>query len=935
MAIKKEEFQALVEREGVMDFIWSRTWEDIEGTEIGLYELASDRWGVVFQIFPPFYAMQATEQKLSTFFGINLPEKSSIQFFMFTSRNMEYFKRSYENIHKNPGQLHNPDVLNELADNRIDWIEKYKNESLFKNKGIDFRLRNYVNLCAVTIPKKNKQGNEITRSEVINIFSRVFTGLSDFAPKKFRQADYVALMREILVPDSDIWSVEEDHKTYLNNQVVDNNSVMVIEEKDETLGIGKLISKEEYDKLQRKDTSEDIDDEEYEEDEGFLSGLKKLFEKKKEDEEERTAYTKWHAKAYTTKIYPAHVNLFSMLSNFVDFYGNQIETEIPSTFFSSLTVYIEDKEKIKKEVIEKTQWNLWQTKSLGDSARFFPEIVDRAKESEAINQMLNKGQVPMSAMWSLVVMDDSLTNVQKYGERIKKKFMETNWVLQEETVIPHWVFLYSLPLQFEKTIMIDHSKRMNTLFTQNCASIAPLMTGEKGFGSPVLLYVDRAGQLAGVDIFASETNYNFIVVGSSGSGKSYTMADFFMNYLMTGAKVRVIDVGRSYKHLCSLIGGQYIEFTEEAAICLNFFTHIELNDAGQIHEDEIQTIVPLIGLMAMQSLDPEDANNNIEIPVVAGYISQAVTMAFETRHRNAGMQDVVLSLEKILADQKNNTGETDRLLHSLITALYPFGNPKGEYYKYFNGVNNLKFESDFVVLELEEIDSNAHLKSVILAAIAHIINTEFFLGAREQRKILAIDEAWSIMDNKIVIRFLETMARRIRKYNGASGVITQTIGDFYKNKATRAIFDSSATKIFLKQSGESIAAAEGKGELNLDKGIINLMSTVTSKPPMFSELLIKQDNGSFFISRLITDKLAHWIYTNHPKDMAIIYDIMREFGITELDAKIIKGYSDKNKTTIEEEFNRRLKEGLLSIGASGDIDKLSNDNELEQELDNL
>lgn len=937
MAIKKEEFQALIEREGVMDFIWARTWEDIEGTEIGLYELANNRWGVVFQIFPPFYASQMAEQKLSTFFRINLPEKSSIQLFMFTSRNLELIKDSYESIHKLPGQVQNPDVLKELAENKIDWIEKYKNESLFKSKGIDFRLKNFVNLCVVTIPKKNKQGNEISKPEIINLFSRVYTGLSDFAPRKFRQTDYVSLMREILVPDAEVWNVEEDHKTYLNTQVVDNNSVLVLEEEDETIGIGKSITKKEFEQNQRIDSKEKEEEEdEYEKETGILNILKKLFKgKEKKVDEERTAFTKWHAKAYTTKLYPSNVTLFSMLSNFVDFYGNQIETGIPCSFFAALTVYVEDREKAKKEVLEKTQWNLWQTKSLGDAARFFPEIVDRARESEAINLMLNKGEVPMSAMWSLVIMDDSLTNVQKYGERIKKKFLETNWILQEETVIPHWVFLYSLPLQFEETIMVGHSKRMNTLFTQNCASICPLMTGEKGFGSPVLIYVDRAGQLAGVDIFASETNYNFIVVGSSGSGKSYTMADFFTNYLMTGAKIRVIDVGRSYKHLCSLIGGQYIEFTEEANMCLNFFTYVELNDSGQIHEDELQTIVPLVGLMAMQSLDPEDANNNIDIPVIAGYISQAITNSFQVRNRNAGMQDVILSLEKILAEQKNNTGETDKLLHNLITALYPFGSPQGEYYKYFNGVNNLKFESDFVVLELEEIDSNAHLKSVVLAAIAHMINTEFFLGSKKQRKILAIDEAWSIMDNKIVIRFLETMARRIRKYNGASGIITQTIGDFYKNQATRAIFDSSATKIFLKQSAESISAAENKGELNLDKGIINLMATVTSKPPMFSELLIKQDNGAFFIARLITDKLSHWIYTNHPKDMAIIYGIMQEFGIIELDAKIIKGYSDKNKTTVEEEFNKRLKEGLLSLGANSDLTEDNMDEDLENELDQV
>lgn len=937
MALKKEEFQALLEREGVMDFIWTRTWEDVPGTEIGLYEMANDRWGVIFQIHPPFYASGATEKKLSTFYRTNLPEKSSIQIFSFASRNVEGFRQRYEYLHSSPGNIGNTDVLLELAKNRSEWINRYREESIYKNKGIDFRIRNFINLCAITIPRVNKQGNEISKSEIINIFSRAYTGLSDFGPRKFSQVEYVTLMREILVPDNDTWFVPEDKKTYLNTQVVDIDSTMVIESESASLGIGKLISKEEYEKLQKKELSNSIlnftddDEEEEEEETGLLASFKNMFKKKKKvkEDEGREAYTKWHAKAYTTKIYPAEVTLFEMLSKFVDFYGNQIEPEIPSTFFASLTIYLEDKDKVKKEVFEKTQWNLWQTQSLGDAARFFPEIVDRAIESEAINEMLNKGETPFPAMWSVVVMDNSLTKVSQYGERLKKKFMETSWVLQEETIIPHWVFLYSLPLQFEPFVLKDHSKRMNTLFTANCAAITPLMTGERGFGEPVLMYVDRAGQIAGADIFSSETNYNFIVIGSSGSGKSYTMADFFTNYLMTGAKIRVIDVGRSYKHLCSLVEGQYIEFTEEAAICLNFFTNIELNKNGQIHEDELQTIVPLIGLMAMQSLNPEDAANNIEIPVIAGYISKAVTLAFETRNRNAGMQDVLLSLEKIQAELKNETGESDRLLANLVIALYPFGNPKGEYFKYFNGINNLKFTSDFVVLELEEIDSNEHLKSVVLAAIAHTINTEFFLGSREQRKILAIDEAWSIMDNRIVVRFLETMARRIRKYNGSSGIITQTIGDFYKNKATRAIFDSSATKFFLKQSGESIAAAQQKGELNLDQGLINLMTTVSSKPPMFSEVLIKQDNGAFFIGRLITDRVAHWVYTNHQGDMKVIYKIMKEFGISELDAKLIKGYADKNSTSIDEEYNNRLKSGLLLMTTG------KTDDELANEFDNL
>lgn len=906
MAIKKDELQALIEREGVMDFIWTRTYEDIANSEIGLYHLANDRWGCVFKITPPVFGGAETERKLSTFFKVQLPNKSSIQLFAFSSRNLFLFKNAYEFLHKSPGNIDKQDVMKELCINKVDWIHTHANKSLYQ-RGVDFRLRDFVNLCCLTIPKKNENGIEIPKSEVINIFTRAFSSLSDFSPSKFRQVEYVKVMREILVPDMPLWNPPEDKMSFLNYQVVDNDSTLVIEEETNTLGIGKLISKKQFEAKQVEDMSflENKQDEE----EGLFSGLKNLFKKK--EKEERTAYTNWHAKVYSTKQYPPYTSLYKMLEKFYDFSGSQIEPEVPCPFFSSLTVYIEDKEKSKKEVFEKTQWNLWQTSSLGNAVRFFPEIRDRALESEAINEMINAGEIPMTAMWSVILMDDSLTKVNQYGERLRKKFMEDNWILQEESLIPHWVFLYSLPLQFEPFVLKDCSKRLNTLFSANCAAISPLMTGAKGFGDPVLLYVDRGGQLAGVDIFSSPTNYNFIVVGSSGSGKSYTMADFFCQYLMRGAKIRVIDVGRSYKALSDVIGGQYIEFTEEADIRLNFFTNIQLNKDNEIHEDELQTIVPLIAMMANLSLSQEDVDNNIDITVIAGYISKAVSMAFDARQRNAGMQDVIIALETIQRDKKSETGETSKIINDLIIALYPFGDPKGEYFKYFNGTSNLEFQSDFVVIELEEIDSKDLLKSVVLAAISHKINTEFFLGDRSQPKILAIDEAWSIMDNKIVVRFLETMARRIRKYYGASGIITQTIGDFYKNKATRAIFDSSAIKFFLQQSGETIDAAQIKGELSLNEGLIQLMKTVKSRPPFYSEVLIKQDSGNFFIGRLITDKVSHWLYTNHPKDMAELSQIEEKFGITNIDARLIKGYSQKKNISVDESYLERSNSGSL------------------------
>lgn len=917
MGIRKEDFEALIEREGVADFIQVRSWKDIKETNIGLYEMANDRWGCVFQIFPSVYAGMEAEKRLTNFFNnVDIPDSSSIQFFSFASRNLTSFMEGYDVLHSNPGDVEFKDALLEIKENRIDWVRNHSNKNIF-SKGNDLRLRNFVNLVAITIPKYKKDKVEFTEAELISYFSRVEQSLNEFLPRKFTSQQWVTVMREILVPNNPMWYPPDDNKNELNYQCVDNNSILTLDET--SMGIGTMISPEEYDKELKAQNL--IEENSEEEDVGFFkSFFQKIFGSGRSSKK-NPHYTKWQAKVYTTKLFPGEISMPEVASKFYDYLGEKMSPNIPCPFMLSLIVYYENREKNKRDIGEKVKWNLWQTTSLGDSVRFFPEILERAIEAENVNLMLHNGSTPMSASWCCVLMDENISSVSKYGEVLKNEFMRNNWILQEETLIPHWLFLYHLPLNFEPYVLKDLAKRMNTMFSGNCASITPLVTGDKGYGNPVLLYVDRGGQLAGVDIFSSTTNYNFVVIGASGSGKSYTMSDFFNNYLLNGAKIRVIDVGRSYYEYCKAIGGQYIEFTEKASMCLNFFTNItEATDEhgrtlGRIHEDELQTIVPLIGLMAMQAIDSDDTGD-LQIPVIKGVISQAVMMAYASRQRNAGMQDVVEAMEIIANNKKQETGENDHTILNLISSLYSFGNPDGENFSYFNGDNNLKFKSDFVVLELEELDSKKHLKSVVLAAVSHAINTEFFHGDKKQKKILAIDEAWSIMDNVIVARFIETMARRIRKYFGACGIITQNIADFYKSPQTEAILNSSAWKIFLQQSKESIAMASKSGQISMDRAMITLLETIKSKPPYYSELLIKQDSGAFFVGRLITDPVSHWIYTGHHNDVKIINEIVDAYNISTVDARLIKGSSIKNNITIEEAFLLRYNSGkIISKGA--------------------
>ena len=70
-------------------------------------------------------------------------------------------------------------------------------------------------------------------------------------------------------------------------------------------------------------------------------------------------------------------------------------------------------------------------------------------------------------------------------------------------------------------------------------------------------------------------------------------------YLGTGARVWIIDVGRSYEKACRNFGGSFIEFTEDAALSLNPFPLVE-----DIDED-MELLQPLLAQMVSprESLD--------------------------------------------------------------------------------------------------------------------------------------------------------------------------------------------------------------------------------------------------------------------------------------------------------------------------------------------
>jgi type IV secretory pathway VirB4 component len=74
-----------------------------------------------------------------------------------------------------------------------------------------------------------------------------------------------------------------------------------------------------------------------------------------------------------------------------------------------------------------------------------------------------------------------------------------------------------------------------------------------------------------------------------------------------------------------------------------------------------------------------------------------------------------------------------------------------------------------------------------------------------KRRILVIDEAWSLMQYEDSARFLYGLVKRARKYYLGITTITQDVEDFVSSNYGRPIITNSSLQLLLKQSASAIS----------------------------------------------------------------------------------------------------------------------------------
>ncbi|MCQ2424317.1 MAG: DUF87 domain-containing protein [Clostridia bacterium] len=313
----------------------------------------------------------------------------------------------------------------------------------------------------------------------------------------------------------------------------------------------------------------------------------------------------------------------------------------------------------------------------------------------------------------------------------------------------------------------------------------------------------RLGSADGVPVFidffkrdSEHVNSNMVIVGKSGSGKSYAAKSLLANLAADDAKIFILDPENEYTELADNLHGKFINVGNAQQGRLNPFHIItaldddETDSVGvsgsyathlQFLEEFFRQILPDCDKDAMEYLNSLIDRMYTDRGITAE--TDLSRLAPEDYPTFDDLYDAILS-----EFQSTDNDYVRPMLRTLMNYVAKFA-AGGRNANIWNGPSTVTTDENFTVFNFQSLlanrngsIANAQMLLVLKYIDNEIIkNRDYNLKYKLNRKIVVvIDEAHVFIDTKypVALDFMYQLAKRIRKYNGMQIVITQNIKDF-------------------------------------------------------------------------------------------------------------------------------------------------------------
>ena len=422
-------------------------------------------------------------------------------------------------------------------------------------------------------------------------------------------------------------------------------------------------------------------------------------------------------------------------------------------------------------------------------------------------EVIFEGLEPMLQLGNDFLVNFSMTlfTWDREGERLREReieilnkfeqFFSSKGVVENEDALP--VFLSCAPGN-------HNNYRRVLLRGANAAHFINLCNHYKGMVSGISFF-NLNDELVLYDLFSKENdNFNAIIIGPSGSGKSFLCSNIIHKYIEQGVPVAILDIGGSYRPLVELLRGDYIEINKEEPTYLDplyYFNPRQFDAESPAYFDAIKFIASFIELMIIKS---DQSQTELPKDQRAIFI-QTIEKFLSTKKNDVTLYEFMDHLkaddEFLNSDQRFK----EYVLHALHLYLYGTMRP---YFEPGNK-NKLKLTLDatfsLIAFDLRGIEDEKELLPLYAFMITKIIAN--VLERDLNRFIFIQDEAWKTLEASAAIsKFTKYFYRTARKYNGSIISISQSIDDFTGDLAS-SIITNSDNKLLLKHRPEDVKKA--------------------------------------------------------------------------------------------------------------------------------
>ena len=454
-------------------------------------------------------------------------------------------------------------------------------------------------------------------------------------------------------------------------------------------------------------------------------------------------------------------------------------------------------------------------------------VADKASEAnsaethqETMNALLDSLQTENESLLdvTLTVTAYNYLKNENYKKAVRRAMLAENF--KPST-------LYGLQIEGFKTAAVspvstlkNHERGINSSslaavfpFVRTCVlDDGGILLGEnKTNGYPFILNLWKRGNLY--------QNSNAMIIGKSGSGKSYFLKTLIANEWANGTRVIVLDPEREYSTLARNLGGNIIDVGNAKEGRINpFHIYKILTEDGTPADPKVTFNTQLKMLESFFKIvladAPVDVIELINNLVVETYERMGITENTDCSAFPADYFPLFSDLLETL--QSKDKGSMDELTkRDMRTAeLYLQKFVSGRYSDIWNAPSTLKTDADLIDFDFQSLFANKNnvVANAQMLLIFRFIEQEV-INARERNKgganlhtLIIADEAHLYIDPKfpIALDFFYSMSKRIRKYNGSFVPATQNIADWNANEELRgktsAIIKNSQYSFIFKLS---------------------------------------------------------------------------------------------------------------------------------------